>query len=207
VEAPGKPLHPETMVSHELVFERGFSSWSQISVDGAYNKLQDLIDQAPDPSNGRSHFVNIGRDKGRAVEVEMEAKRISGLAARASYKLQESMNGIQQVRLANAPLQMAKFHGLLPLPHRAFGGLELLYSSAQRTYQGTQVPSSLITNAALSARHVLGGFEFSASLYNAFDYRWYSPAGPELRQAEIQQDRRAFLFKLSRTISYKRASR
>jgi hypothetical protein len=52
------PQKPETMGSIELILERGLNSWLQVTVDGSYNYLQDMIDQVPDPSTGLSHFVN-----------------------------------------------------------------------------------------------------------------------------------------------------
>lgn len=195
--APSTPLRPETIESQEVIFERGLTSWLQMTVDGSYNHLGNLIDQVPDPSTGLTHFVNIGRDRGRALEWELEAKRVSGLAARASYTLADAVNDVQHVRLANSPLHKAKFNGTVPLFQHAFAGLELLYSSAQQSYQGTRVPASLLTNVTLSTKPVWGGWEFSASCYNAFNGRWFSPAGPELRQAEIQQDGRTYRFKIT----------
>jgi outer membrane receptor for ferrienterochelin and colicins len=197
VVAPTTPLKPETMGSHEVIFERGLTSWLQMTADGSYNHLGNLIDQVPDPVSGLTHFVNIGRDRGRAFELELEAKRASGIAARASYTLADAADSIQHVRLANSPLQMGKFNGTVPIFHRTFAALELLYSSAQLSYQNTRVPPSLLTNATYSTKPLWGGWEFSASCYNAFDRRWYSPAGPGLTQAEIQQDGRSFRVKLS----------
>jgi iron complex outermembrane receptor protein len=197
VVAPTTPLKPETMGSHEVIFERGLTSWLQMTADGSYNHLGNLIDQVPDPVSGLTHFVNIGRDRGRAFELELEAKRAFGMAARASYTLADAADSIQRVRLANSPLQMGKFNGTVPIFHRTFAALELLYSSAQLSYQNTRVPPSLLTNATYSTKPLWGGWEFSASCYNAFDRRWYSPAGPGLAQAEIQQDGRSFRVKLS----------
>src|ERR1019366_3863600 len=83
--APSSPLKPETIGSHEIIFERGLTSWLQMTADGSYNHLGNLIDQVPDPASGLTHFVNIGRDRGRALELELETKRASDLAARVSY--------------------------------------------------------------------------------------------------------------------------
>ncbi len=192
IVAPTSPLKSETIRSQEAVFEKGLTAWLQLTVDGSYNHLEDLIDQVPDPDSGLTHFVNIGRDRGRVLEFEMRAKRASGLEARASYTLAGAVDAIQQVRLANSPLHMAKFNGILPLSHRSFAALELLYASAQQSYQNTTVPSSLITNGTVSTKPLWGGWEFAASCYNAFNRRWFSPAGPGLIQSQIQQDGRTY---------------
>jgi outer membrane receptor for ferrienterochelin and colicins len=194
---PSLPLNPEHIGSHELVFERSLTSWLGLTADGFYNSMTNLIEQQPDPASGLTHFVNVGRDRGRGVEVELEARRTSGLSARASYTLADARDSIHDVRLANSPLNKAKLNAAIPLWRRAFAGLELLYSSTQKSYQGTRVPSSLLTNVTFSTKPLWGRWEFSASCYNTFDYRWFAPAGPELRQAEIQQDGRSYRFKVS----------
>jgi outer membrane receptor for ferrienterochelin and colicins len=205
--APASPLKPEKIGSHEIIFERGLSPWLQMTLDGSYNHLRDLIGQVPDPSSGLTHFVNVGRDSGRELEMELAARRPSGLAVRASYTLADSTDGIKHDRLDNSPMQMVKANGTLPLTRYGLAGLEVLYTSGQDTYQETRVQPSLLTNATLSTRPIFAGWEFSASCYNAFNRRWYSPAGPDLQQSEIQQDGRTFAFKISHRFSSERASK
>ena len=194
--APLSPLKPETMRSHELIMEHGFAPWLQFVFDASQNHLRDLIDQIPDASTGLTHFVNVGRNRGRAIEVEMEAKGSSGLAARASYTLADANDERQPMRLANSPMHMAKLNGIIPI-RRSFFGAELLYASSQRSYQDTNVPSSILTNFTWSTRRLWNAWELSASCYNCLDREWFSPAGPELRQAQLAQDGRTFRFKIS----------
>jgi outer membrane receptor protein involved in Fe transport len=54
-----------------------------------------------------------------------------------------------------------------------------------------------LTNVTLSTKPVWGGWQFSTSCYNAFNRRWFSPAGPELRQAEVPQDGRTYRFEIT----------
>ena len=109
--APTTPLKPEKIASHEVIIERGLSPWLQMTLNGSYNHLHDLIDQVPDPSSGLTHFVNIGRDRGRTIEMELEAKRASGVAARASYTLEDAQDSNEHSQMENSPKQMAKFNG------------------------------------------------------------------------------------------------
>ena len=196
VEAHSISLHPETIESHELILERGLASWIQITVDGSYNHLNQPIDQVPDPATGLSQFVNTGHDRGRSLEFEIQAKRLSGWAARASYTLATATHDSTDDRLANSPLQMAKVNGTAPLYHSSFAGVEFLFASPQLSYHGTRIPASVLTNVTLSTKPVWGGWEFSTSCYNALNRTWYSPAGPELQQSEILQDGRSFRFKV-----------
>jgi len=206
-EPPPSPLIPERMRSNEVIVERGLSSWFQLSVDASNNRLKNLIDQVPDASTGFTEFVNIGRDRGLTLEMELEAKRASGLAARASYTLADATDDIQHSWLANSPKRMAKLNTTLPLFHHSFAGIELLSSSAQKTYQDTTVDSALLANATFSSGPLFRDWQFSASGYNALNHRWFSPAGPAFAQAQIQQDGRTFLFKLSHTLAFERSSK
>ena len=201
---PAVPLKPEHLESHEVVVEYRLLPWLGMTADGFYNDLGNLIDEVPDPATGLNHFVNRGRDAGRGIEFELDAKRASGLAARASYTLADATDTIQHLRLANSPLHKAKLNATIPVSRRAFAGLELLYFSAQQSYQGTRVPPSFLTNITLSTKPLWGGWEFSASGYNIFDRRWFSPAGPEHRQAEIPQDGPTYRFKVSYRLPFRR---
>jgi iron complex outermembrane receptor protein len=205
VEAPSKLLKPETMGSNEVILEQGLNPWLQVTVDGSYNHLQDLIDQVPDPTTGLSHFVNVGRDRGRTIEIELEATRTSGLAARASYTLSDATDSVLNTRLDNSPRQLVKFNGTIPLSHLFFGAVESSYISKQQSYQGTQVQPALLTNATLSTGPALRNWAISASCFNVFNNARFDPAGPDLLEPEIRQDGRTFLFKLSRKLSFEHA--
>jgi outer membrane receptor protein involved in Fe transport len=195
--APTTRLEPEHIQSHELVFERRVLPWLGLTLDGFYNGLTNLIDEVPDPASGLNHFVNSGKDTGRGIEFELEAKRPSGLTARASYTLADARDSVNHMRLANSPLHKGQVNTIIPVTRRGFAGLEMLYFSAQRSYQDTRVSPSFLTNLTFSTKPLWGGWEFSVSGYNLFDRRWYSPVGPEHVQDQIQQDGRTYRFKLT----------
>jgi iron complex outermembrane receptor protein len=197
IERPSVALKPEHTTSHEVVFERTLTTGVALTADGFYNDLHNLIDEVPDPANGLNRFINSGHDKGPGIEFELEAKRSSGLSARASYTFSNAENKTRQVPLANSPSHVAKLNTTIPTSRRAFFGLELLYSSAQESYQRTQVPSMALANVTLSTKPLWGGWEFSTGCYNSFNRRWFSPAGPGLSEAEIQQDGRTYRFKIT----------
>ena len=207
LEAPTTLLKPETIGTNEVILERGLSSWLQVTVDASYNHLQDLIDQVPDPTTGLSHFVNVGRDRGRNLEVELEAKRTSGLAVRASLSMADTSNSTLLTNLENSPRKLVKINGTVPLSRFFFGALESRYISAQQSYQGTRVPPAFLTNATLSTGPALRDWEISASCYNALNNGRFDPAGPALEQPEIRQDGRTFLFKVSSSLSFEHSTK
>ncbi len=196
-ELPSPPLQKENIQSNELVLDHGFTSWLGITVDGYYNTLDHLIDYVPDPANGLIRATNIGQDRGRGLEFELDAKRPSGWEGRASYALSDAYDRIDRERLENSPLHQGKLNATIPVTRHGFAGLELLYFSAQQSYQETRVPPAFLTNLTVSTRPLWGGWEVSASAYNLLDRRWFSPAGLDNAQAEIPQDGRTLRLKLS----------
>jgi iron complex outermembrane receptor protein len=203
-ERPLHPLQKENRQSHELVFEQDLKPWIGITVDGFYNNLDHLIDWVTDQANGMTHSVNAGQDRGRGLEFELHAKRASGLEARASYALADASDQINRQRLDNSPLHQAKFNALLPVTRHGFIGLESLYTSAQDSYQEKRVPPWFLTNLTLSSKPLWGGWEFSASCYNAFDRRRFSPMQLNAAEAAIQQDGRTYRFKISYRLARER---
>ncbi|HEU4416745.1 MAG TPA: TonB-dependent receptor, partial [Candidatus Angelobacter sp.] len=197
IVAPTVTLKPETITSQEVILEHAFRPWLHITTEAFNNNLDNLIDQDPDPVSGLTHFVNSGRDHGRGIEAELDAQRTSGLAARVSYTFAHAMDDVQETFLQNSPMHTGKLNLTVPVVHRAFAGIEMLYSSSQTSYLETRVPPSFLANVTLSSKPVWGGWEFSASCYNVLDRHWFSPAGPGFRQAALAQDGRGYRFKAS----------
>ncbi len=202
---PNPHLQPENIQTQEVVLERRLLPWMQLTTDGFYNGLKNLIDEAPDPENGLTHFVNIGRDTGRGFEIELEAKRASGLSARGSYTLADARNNYQSQRLASSPLHTAKLNVAVPLLRKLTGAAELLYTSPQESYQDARVSPALLANLTFSTKPMFGGWQLSSSCYNVFNRTWYAPAGPELRQSQILQDGRTFRIKLTYSLPAREA--
>jgi len=194
---PNPSLRPENIQSNEIVLDQSLRPWLQLTADAFYNSLKNLIDLTADPANGLNHFDNRGRDRGRGVEFELEAKRASGLSARASYTLADAKDTIQSLRLPNSPLHTAKLNASIPLVQHTFAALELLYSSPQQTYQGIPVSSSFLTNVTFSTKPLWGGWQFSGSCYNALNRRWSTSSGPQYVESQILQDGRTYRFKAS----------
>jgi iron complex outermembrane receptor protein len=194
--APGQ-LKPEKIQSHEIVVEHSFVPWLSVTADGYYNQLEKLIDQVPDPNTGLTYFVNSGRVHSKGLEFEVLAQHSSGVAARASYTLSRAADDVSRTSSANSPLSQAKLNATVPMWGRGFTGVELLYSGAMQDYRGTRVPPYLLTNLTLSSRPLWGGWDFSASCYNALNRRWFSPMGPNDPEAAILQDGRTYRFKVS----------
>jgi outer membrane receptor for ferrienterochelin and colicins len=202
IQAPPKPLRPEHIQSNEIVFERTLTPWLSLTADGYYNNLNNIIENVSAPS-GLTYFVNDAKDRTRGVEFELEAKRASGLAARASYAFSNARDSNDHsVPLADSPLHQAKLNATLPIVRRGFAGVELLSFSAQQTFRGTTVPASFLCNVTLSSNPLWHHWEFSASSYNVLNHRLFTPMGPNDPEAAIRQDGRTFRFKVSYRVGH-----
>jgi iron complex outermembrane receptor protein len=196
-QAPPKPLIPEHIQSNEIVFERTLTSFLSMTADGYYNTLTNIIENVAAPS-GLTYFVNNAKNRARGIEFELEAKRASGLAARASYAFSNATDSNDHsVPLADSPVHQAKLNATLPIVRRGFAGVELLSFSQQQTFRGTTVPASLLCNLTLSSNPLWHHWEFSASSYNVANHRLFTPMGPNDPEAAIRQDGRTFRFKVS----------
>ena len=201
ITAPNKNLKPEDIESHTLALEHRLTPWLALTVDGFLNHLDKVIEEQMDAAEGSTHFVNGPGDGGRGVEVELDAKRASGWAGRASYTFAETKELVSKAAVNNSPSHLAKLNAEIPVARHGFLGLELLYTAAQENYLRQRIGSSLLTNVTASTKPLWGGWQFSASCYNLFDRTWATPTGPELIQPAARQDGRGYRFKISYRLS------
>jgi iron complex outermembrane receptor protein len=201
VFSPNPNLKPETILSHEIVLEHTFNQGISTTIEAYNNTMSDMIEAQADAVTGLNQFVNGGHHYGRGLEFEVEARRASGWAARASYSYAYANDPDDMGHLENSPMHLAKVNATVPLPRQSRAGVELLYTGPQQSDTGAAVPSAMLTNITFASRPLKGGAEISASCYNLFDRRWYAPGGPEHIQSLIQQDGRTFRVKVTYRIN------
>ena len=197
VFSPNPDLKPETIQSHDIVLEHAFQHSISATAEAYYNTISNMIEARMDPVTGLNQFMNGEHHYGRGLEFEIEARPVSGWAARASYSYAYANDPDDGGHLENSPMHLAKLNFTAPLPRSTRAGLELLYTGSQVSDMRAVVPGSVLTNITISSKPIKGGAEISASCYNLFDRRWYAPGGPEHIQSMIPQDGRAFRVKVT----------
>jgi outer membrane receptor for ferrienterochelin and colicin len=191
-------LHPETIKTTELVFEKYFWQHASLSASGFYNRIDHLISQATGPANGLIHFANLDSVRNKGLEFELSTKRPSGWEGRLSYTLQESHSSLSGGPLSNSPRHLAKANLIVPLlPKKLFASFEGQEISRRLTVVDTQVGSSFVANATLYSKDLLGKLRASASICNLFNKRYADPVGQEFQQPSLVQDGRTFRVKLT----------
>jgi iron complex outermembrane receptor protein len=192
-------LDPETIRTYELVAERNIGRRLRASAATYYYRIDSLISQETDPSDGLLVFRN-GNDigaRGLEVELDLEGHWPLGLDGRLSYAIQKTEDLEVNERLTNSPQHIAKLNLILPIvPRKLFMGLDLQYLSSRSTLAGNTADGFMTTNLTIFSHRVFRGLELSGTVYNLFDQEYGDPGSGEHVQDIIEQDGRTFWLKL-----------
>jgi outer membrane receptor for ferrienterochelin and colicins len=191
-------LKPETIRSVEGVVEQGIGEHFSISGNVFQNWIGNLITLETDPSNGLDVYRNSGNASATGVELELNARMPDQIEGTASYSFTHTAGGATEPALANSPEQLAKLNLSVPIwRRRLLGSVDAQYTSSRLTLAGPPVSGFAVCNVTLLA-HALGKHaDFSASIYNIFDKKYFDPGRPEDPENAIQQDGRNFRVKLT----------
>lgn len=184
-------LRPESIDTHELVWERYTNDWLRTSVSTYWYHADDLITLTADPTAFLgTTFVNGGRVRANGLDLEAQMRLTGGIQSVVSYALQRARDLESGTTLVNSPGQMAKLRVSLPVAStRSFLSVELLSFSKRGTLAGATL--SPATTASVTLLAPLGrGFELTASARNLFDVIYADPASDAHRQDVIPQNGR-----------------
>jgi len=100
--------------------------------------------------------------------------------------------------LANSPQHLGKLDVSFPVvQQRLFASVDAQYTSSAQTLAGNTVAGFSVLNFTMLG-HTLGKhLDLSASVYNAFNKKYFDPGRPEDVQDAIQQDGRNFRIKIT----------
>ena len=133
-------LRPESIDTHELVWERYTNDWLRTSVSAYWYKADRLITLAAtdDPSAFLGvTYVNQGEVRAKGLELEAQMRLWRGAEGHISYALQDATDHATGITLTNSPRQMGKARVSAPL----FGigssvAIEVLGIGSRRTVAG-----------------------------------------------------------------------
>jgi iron complex outermembrane receptor protein len=156
--------------------------------------MTDLIALVTSPE-GNVSFVNHNAVHARGVEAEIEG-RWDDVRLRASYALQDSSDQDGK-RLVNSPRSLAYASLLAPIiAGRLDLALETSYVGSRLSSSGGTVPAALVTNLAVTARHVVDQLDVTLGATNLFDQRSGDPGSVDHRQTSIPRDPRVVWLRL-----------
>ena len=188
-------LRPESIDTHEVVWERYTADWLRTSVSGYWYKAENLITLRATDDPGAFlgvTYVNEGEVRAKGLELEGQMRLWRGAEGHMSYALQEATDQATGAALVNSPRQMAKGRVSAPL----FGpgssvAVEVLGIGRRATIGGNILGAS--TTANLTVTKPIGrSLEIVGTVRNLFDVLYAVPASDEHLQDTIPQNGRTF---------------
>jgi iron complex outermembrane receptor protein len=186
-----KDLRPESIDTHELVWERYVNDWLRTSVSTYWYKAERLITLVPDDSAFLGlAFVNQGEVRAKGLELEGQMRLRGESRVLVSYALQSPVEQETLTRLPNSPKHIAKARISLPGPTaRSFVSVEGQYLSSRGTLAGATVSAAATVDVTL-VQPLGPSWELSGSVRNIFDARYSDPVSSQHRQDAISQNGR-----------------
>jgi outer membrane receptor for ferrienterochelin and colicins len=184
-------LQPESIDTHELVWERYTNDWLRTSVSTYWYKAEQLITPLADPSTplGAS-FINLGEVRAQGVEFEAQMRLRRGGQALVSYALQKAVDRQTDSGLPNSPRHVAQAR----LSLRGFSALSSValegqFLSSRQTLAGAMLPAAATINLSM-VQPIGRAWELFGSVRNIFDNSYADPVSNAHRQDSISQNGR-----------------
>jgi outer membrane receptor for ferrienterochelin and colicins len=184
-------LQPESIDTHELVWERYINDWLRTAVSAYWYKADRLITFTPDGSTlvGIS-YTNQGQVRARGVELEAQMRLKRDWKVLMSYSLQRAVDKETHAALPNSPRHLAKARLNLPGPtSRSSVSLEGQYFSSRETLVGSKVSAAATLDIQM-VQPLGSSFEIFGGVRNVFDAQYSDPVSTQHRQEAVLQNGR-----------------
>jgi iron complex outermembrane receptor protein len=186
-------LLPESIDTHELVWERYTNNWLRTSVSTYWYKADRLITLTLDPSTFLGvTYVNEGRVRAKGLELEAQMRIRGGVQGLISYALQRVIDPDTHEALINSPRHMLKARVSVRGPtDQSSISVEAARLSSRTTLAGLSLPSRLLTTVTM-IQPTGRSFELAGTVSNLFGEQYADPASDQHLQDSIPQNGRTF---------------
>jgi outer membrane receptor for ferrienterochelin and colicins len=184
-------LRPESIDTHELVWERYTGDWLRTSVSGYWYRANRLITLAEDPTTFfGTTYLNQGEVRARGLEIEAQMRLPRGWQASSSYALQQAVSRETGTDLPNSPRHMLKSRLSIPgWGPQSFLALEAIYLGERRTIADLPVPGAATVHLTLT-QPLTKSLALVGTVRNLFDVDYSDPASSAHLQDVIPQNGR-----------------
>jgi iron complex outermembrane receptor protein len=188
-------LGPETIDTHEFVWERYTSDWLRTSVSGYWYKADQLITLTGSTNPAAFLgvvYVNQGEVRAKGLELEAQMRLWGDAEGHVSYALQEARDQATGGLLTNSPRHMIKGRVSAPLLGNGSSvGLEVLGIGSRQTIAGNTLAATGTVNLTFT-KALSQSFELVGTVRNLFDVDYAIPASDSYLQDSIPQNGRTF---------------
>lgn len=180
-------LRPETIDTHEVVWERYIGRWLRTSASAYFNDVKGLITLTGDENN--LAYVNLGHVQAKGLELEAEMRARWGGIAQVSYVRQRAENADTGAAMTNSPKHLTKVLISVPMPSHVTTSVDMQIMSSRLTLSGNTMGAAAVANLAI--RVPLGPrMTIATTVRNLFNELYADPGSTEHRQDAITQDGR-----------------
>jgi len=193
-------LRPESIDTHEFVWERYFNDRLRTAVSTYWYKADRLITTVLDDTTFLgATYVNQGQVRAKGLEVEAQVRLRGESRALVSYAVQRAADHDTGDELPNSPRHMAKARVSLPGPvGRSFISIEAQYLSSRATFPRPDAGNGLYlgkVGAAATANVTLvqplgHAWELTGGIRNLFDTKYADPVSEQHLQEAVEQNGR-----------------
>lgn len=181
-------LKPEKIRTLELGGDYWLSRGVRLGASRYHYRIDDLIEQVVDPSDGLKVFANREGISADGWDFEIETLFTSGWRLRSGVSLIDAQQ--RGGSMVNSPRHLGKLlvDGPLPWSEQWVLGLNL-QAVGTRASQAEAAPGYVTTNVTLGQRKMSSLGRWSFSVYNLGGKRYWDPAGREFTQDLLPSDR------------------
>ncbi len=191
-------LDPEKVETIEGIWEQWLGNKVFTSISFYHNSITNLITQVSN-ADGMLQYQNSSAIISRGLELALNWKLTNRWEGFFNFVLEESKDKNTGEKLINVPSKMGNIGVVIPLyGEKLRVSLKENYSDKRKgKREDIEIKPFSLTTLSFLSREVIQNMEFSLTLYNLFDQRYYNAAGEEHLQDKIEQDGRHLRFKLS----------
>jgi iron complex outermembrane receptor protein len=193
-------LRPESIDTHEVVWERYFNDRLRTAVSGYWYKADRLITlTTSDQAYLGISWMNQGQVRAKGLELEAQVRLTGESRALVSYAIQNAVDQQTGDELPNSPRHVAKARLSVPGPlPRSFISMEANYLSSRDTLARFAPDGSMYTGrvpgrgtANVTLVQPLGrSWDLTAGVRNIFDTRYADPVSDQHIQESVEQNGR-----------------
>lgn len=144
-------------------------------INGYHYSLRSVI-EAVWVTGSLIQYQNCGVRNSDGVDFELGGHLAAWLETTASLSLGHAVDAVAHEILPNAPGQMAKFRGAVPLwRDRLYFSADFEYLSARWTMSRASTRPVALVNASVSTSKLSHGFDFVAGIRNALNWAYTDP--------------------------------
>ena len=184
-------LRPESIDTHELVWERYANDWLRTSVSTYWYKAVGLITLVEDDNAllGGT-FVNLDEVRAKGLEFEAQMRMRGESRALVSYALQSAVEQETLAELPNSPTTYRQGANQRAGPNGSvLHFLDGQYLSSRETLAGTKVSGAAIFNVSM-VQPLGRSVELYGSVRNIFNAQYSDPVSASHVQDSILQNGR-----------------